>query len=74
MLICYHLLMNADPAGVQRVREAGYDLRQKDRLHVPMARTDIGQSSCKIKGARLWNNKFNLVNPYLHKKAFGRLS
>ena len=32
------------------VREAGYDLRQKDRLHVPMARTDIGQSCCKIKG------------------------
>ena len=32
------------------VREAGYDLRQKDRLHVPIARTDIGQSCCKIKG------------------------
>ena len=41
------------------VREAGYDLRQKDRLHVPMARTDIGQSCCKNKGARLWNNAFN---------------
>ena len=52
------------------VREAGYDLREKDRLHVPMARTDIGQSSCKIKGARLWNNKFNLVNQHLHKKGF----
>ena len=24
------------------VREAGYELRQNDRLHVPMARTDIG--------------------------------
>ena len=56
------------------VREAGYDLRQKERLHVPMARTDIGQSSCKIKGARLWNNKFNLVDQHLHKKPFGRLS
>ena len=33
-----------------------------------MARTNIGQSSCKIKGARLWNNKFNLVNHHLHKK------
>ena len=43
------------------VREAGYKLRQNDRRHVPMARTDIGQSSCKIKGARIWNNKFNLV-------------
>ena len=50
------------------VREAGYELRQNDRLHVPMARTDTGQSSCKIKGARLWNNKFNLVNPHLYKK------
>ena len=41
------------------VREAGYGLRHNDRLHVPMARTDIGQSYCKIKGARLWNDKFN---------------
>ena len=31
------------------VREAGYELRQNDRLHVPMARNDIDQSSCKIK-------------------------
>ena len=37
-------------------------------------RTDIGQSSCKIKGARLRNNEFNLVNQHLHKNAFGRLS
>ena len=35
------------------VREAGYDLRQNGRLHVPVARNDIGQSCCKIKGARL---------------------
>ena len=27
------------------VREAGYELRQNDRLHVPMAKTDIGQIS-----------------------------
>ena len=47
------------------VLEAGYEFRQKDRLHAPMARTDIGQSSHKIKGARLWNNKFNLVNHHL---------
>ena len=52
------------------VREAGYELRHNDRLHVPMARTDTGQSSCKIKGARLWNDKFNLVNPHLYKKCF----
>ena len=37
-------------------------------------RTDIGQSSCKIKGARLRNNEFNLVNQHLHKNLFGRLS
>ena len=52
------------------VREAGYELKQNDRLHVPMARTDTGQSSCKIKGARLRNDKFNLVNPHLYKKSF----
>ena len=50
------------------VREAGHELRQSDRLHVPMARTDIGQSSCKIKGARLWNDKFNLVNHHLYEE------
>ena len=49
------------------VREAGYEPRQ-NVLHVPMARTDTGQSSCKIKGSRLWNDKFNLVNPHLYKK------
>ena len=32
--------------------------------HVPMAGTDTGQSSCIIKGARLWNNKFN---PHLYR-------
>ena len=52
------------------VREAGYEVIQNGRLHVPMARTDTGQSSCKIKGARLWNDKFNLVNPHLYKKNF----
>ena len=50
------------------VREAGYELRQNDRLQVPLARTDTGQSSCKIKGARSWNEKFNLVNHHLYKK------
>ena len=52
------------------VREARYELRQNDRLHVPMARTDTSQSSYKIKGARLWNDKFNLVNHHLFKKSF----
>ena len=56
------------------IREAGYNIRQKDRLHAPMARTDIGQSCCKIKGARLWSNAFNLVNQHLYKKTLERLS
>ena len=51
------------------VREA-YDRRQNDRLHVPMARTDIGQRCCKIKGAMLWNNAFNLINQHLYKNFF----
>ena len=53
---CYH------------VREAGYEIRQSDHLHVSIARTNISQSSCKIKGAMLWNNKFNLVNHHSYKK------
>ena len=56
------------------VREAGYELRQNDCLHVPMERTDTGQRSCKIKGARLWKDKFNLVNPHLYiKKSFRKI-
>ena len=53
-----------------KIREAGYRFRQTDRLDTPMARTDIGQSRCDIKGARLWNSNFNLVNPNLYKKSF----
>ena len=55
-------------------REAGYDLRQKDRLHVHMARTDIDQSCCKIKvpGYGITNSTW-LTNICI-KKAFGRLS
>ena len=53
-----------------KIREAGYRFRQTDRLHTQMARTDIGQSRCDIKGARLWNLNFNLVNQYLYKKSF----
>ena len=62
---CPTLFSNYD-----HVQETGYDLRQNDRLHVPMARTDISQSYCKIKGARLWNNAFSLVNQHLYKKNF----
>ena len=50
------------------VRETGYKPKQSDRLHVPMARTNIGQSSYKIKGARSWKNKFNIVSYHLYKK------
>ena len=52
------------------VREARYDFRLKDRLEVPMARTDIGKSRCDIKGARLWNDHFTLVHHHLYKKSF----
>ena len=51
------------------VREAGYDLGWNGRLHVPLGRTDIGQI-CILKDARLWNNKFNLVNQHLYKNNF----
>ena len=55
-----------------RAREAGYDVRQHGRLHVPMARTNIGQSCCEIKGDRSWDNKFNLVNQHFHKTILER--
>ena len=75
MLVCCHLLMNADPgsfptlfSSYYHVREAGYDLRQNGRLHMRMSRPDIGQNFHKSKVAGLWNNKFNLINRHLHKK------
>ena len=53
-----------------QVRQTERELRNKDHLDVPWARTDIGLSSCYIKGARLWNEHFPAVNPYLYKKCF----
>ena len=53
-----------------QVLQTERELRNKDRLDVPWARTDMGLSSCNIKGARLWNKNFTAVNPYLYKKCF----
>ena len=67
----YRIVTNRCPtlfSSYYHVREAGYQLRQNDRLRVPMVRIDIGQSSCKIKCARLWNNEFNLINHHLYEK------
>ena len=50
-----------------QVRQTERELRNKDHLDVPWARTDMGPSSCSIKGDRLWNENFPAVNPYLHK-------
>ena len=44
-------------------RETRYDLGQDGRLSV---RTDIVQGCCKIKGARLWNNKLNLFRQHVY--------
>ena len=49
-------------------RQTERELRNTDYLHVPWAITDMGLSSCNIKGARLWNENFLAVNPYLYKK------
>ena len=73
--------MKAEATGVQflfssyyHVREEGYALRQNSRLNVPMARTDIGQSSCKMKGTRLWNNCMHaLLYSYLSVPCFTKL-
>ena len=53
-----------------QVRQTERELRNKDHLDVPWARTDMGLSSCNIKGARLWNENFPAVNTYLYKKMF----
>ena len=53
-----------------QVRQTERELRNKDHLDVPWARTDMGLSSCNIKGARLWNENFPAVNPHLYKKCF----
>ena len=53
-----------------KVRETEHDLRNNRTLDIPWARTDLGQSRCDIKGARLWNMFFDTVNPLLHKKSF----
>ena len=52
------------------VREATYDHRHKDRLFVPLTRTELGSSRCAILGAKLWNKYFDEVNQYLFKKSF----
>ena len=53
-----------------QVRQTERELCNKDHLDLPWARTDMGLSSCNIKGAILWNENFLAVNPYLYKKCF----
>ena len=52
------------------VREATYDFRHKDRLLVPLARTELGSSRCAILGTKLWNKYYDEVHPHLLKKSF----
>ena len=52
------------------VREATYDFRHRDRLFVPLARTELGSSRCAILSAKLWNKCFDEVHPHLSKKSF----
>ena len=53
-----------------KVRETEHEPRNNRTLDIPWARTDLGQSRCDIKGARLWNMYFDTVNPLLHRKSF----
>ena len=53
-----------------KVRETGVELRNDRTLDIPWARTNLGQSRCDIKGARLWNMYFDTVKSLLHKKSF----
>ena len=47
------------------VREATYDFRLKDRLFVPLARTELGSSRSVILGTKLWNKYLDEVNQHL---------
>ena len=53
-----------------KIRETGLNLRDRSSLDIPWARTDMGLSRCDVRGARLWNNNLQAVNPLLHNKSF----
>ena len=53
-----------------KILETGLNLRNRSSLDIPWARIDMGRSRCDVKGARLWNNNLQAVNPLLYKKSF----
>ena len=53
-----------------QVRQTERELRYNDHLDVPWGRTETGISSFYIKGARLWNENFAIVNNSVYKKCF----
>ena len=53
-----------------QVRQTERELRNDEYLGVPWARTEIGLSSCYIKGARLWDEHFEAVNSHAYKICF----
>ena len=53
-----------------QVRQTERELRNNDHLDVHWGRTETGISSFYIKGVRLWNENFAIVNSYLSKKCF----
>ena len=55
-----------------QVRQTERELHNNDHLDVPWARTEMGLSSCYIKGARLLNENFGTVNSYLYKNLLKR--
>ena len=55
-----------------QVRQTDRELRNNDHLDVPWGRTETGISSCCIKGARLWNENFAIVNSYLYKNVLNQ--
>ena len=52
------------------VRRTERELRSNGHLDVPWTRTEMGLSSCNIKGAKLWNENFTTVNSYLYQECF----
>ena len=54
------------------VREATYDFRHKDRLFVPLARTELGFSQCAILGRNCGINILTKLTHTCLRNRFGR--
>ena len=50
------------------VYDSEYDVRNVRHFNIPRTRADIGFKICDIKGARKWNQYYEITNKYLCEK------